>query len=176
MDLEQLTDIAMKVLLLALAPLLAAGCGAAPVSGRAPVELDPVALLALRGDDLDGNAVHLGSLVDAGKPAAVIFWQTWCESCLEEAPRLAKDARAWGDRIAFVGVVPGPDDVVRESEVRRVAAEHALPYRQVRDRDLAWTKAFRVQGTPVVVVIDGEGRVLFRGHGAPSDWGAFLLP
>jgi thiol-disulfide isomerase/thioredoxin len=140
------------------------------------VQLDAGALLALKGTDVDGESIHLGALAETGKPTAVIFWQTWCAPCLRETPRLAKAAKEWGDRITFVGVVPGPDSSVREDEVRRLAEEHALPYPQVRDRELAWSKAFQVQGTPTIFVLDREGHVLFSGHRSPGDWGAFLTP
>ena len=164
----------MKILLAAIALLLACGCGATPSSSSTLVPLDAPALLALHGTDIDGRAVDLGALAGAGKPVAVIFWQTWCKSCLEEAPRLARDAKAYGDRIAFLGVVPGPDDAVDEDEVRRLATKFGLPYPEVRDRDLVWTKAFAITGTPTLLLLDAKGRTLYRGHRPPADWGALL--
>ncbi len=165
----------MKGLSFALALFLAVGC-AGPSSTSAPVSLDPGALLALDGADLDGNVVALRSLVNEGKPAAVIFWQTWCKPCLAKTPQLAADARTWGDRIAFVGVVSGGDSTVREDEVKRIVSEHSVPYPQVRDRDLSWARAFGIEGTPTIVVIDGEGAVRYRGNQLPPDWGAVLRP
>ena len=42
-----------------------------------------------------------------GKPLLVHFWATWCDSCVEELPRLAKDARGWAEQgvvLVFVSV------------------------------------------------------------------------
>jgi hypothetical protein len=75
--------------------------------------------------------------------------------------------------VAFFGVVPGTDERVDDGEVRRVASELGFPYPQVRDRDLALTERFDVQGTPTILVLEGNGELVYRGHRAPPDWNAF---
>jgi len=120
--------------------------------------------------DMDGGTHDLDEALQAGRPVALIFWQTWCASCIEEAPQLAADARAHGDEILFVGVVPGPDDYVDDGEVEQMAAKLGLPYPQVRDRDLSLSRRFEVKGTPTIVVLGKGGRILYNGHRPPEDW------
>lgn len=124
--------------------------------------------------DRSGVQHDLGASLAAGKKVALIFWQTWCGSCLEEAPQLAKDAKQWGQDILFLGVIPGPKGSVDEAAVDQVVAKFGLPYAQVRDTELALTKRFEVQGTPTIIVLGVDGRILFRGHQAPANWGDYV--
>lgn len=124
--------------------------------------------------DMDGNTADLSRTMEAGKPVALVFWQTWCASCLAEAPELVEAARMYGDEIAFFGVVPGPDDTVDDGKVREVAGRLGLSYPQIRDRDLALTRRFSVEGTPTILVLESEGKLLYRGHRVPDDWSSLL--
>jgi thiol-disulfide isomerase/thioredoxin len=143
--------------------LLLAACSA-PAPGAelpAPLAQDEVSLV-----DMDGTSYRLA----AGREVALVFWQTWCESCLREGPGIAAAARELEGEVDFFGVVPGPDDVVDDAEVRRVAEELGSTYPQVRDRDLALTRRFGVNGTPTIVVIGSDGAVRHHGHEPPSSW------
>ena len=43
-----------------------------------------------------------------------------------------------------------------------------LPYRNVRDRELELTDALGITGTPTIVVLGPNGRILYRGHEVPE--------
>lgn len=105
----------------------------------------------------------------------LVFWQTWCASCVAEAPDLAAAAREHADDWYFVGVVPGPDRIVDDREVERVSAELHLPYSHVRDRDGAWSNALAVAGTPTLIALARDGTVGWRGNRPPADWTALHL-
>ena len=154
----------MLRLLLICLPLVLAACASTPAPPQQhprPAELKLVAM--------DGAPLRLDMAMADGKGVVLVFWQTWCESCLEEAPALAQAAREHTSDYVFVGVVPGPDDTVDDGEVHRLAAELELPYPQVRDRDLSLTRAFGVEGTPTIVIMDSNGDIRFSGHRVP-DW------
>jgi thiol-disulfide isomerase/thioredoxin len=152
---------------------LATAC-AAPDASQAPDSRaedgtpPPVALPTLT--DMDGQRIDLGATAAAGKSTAFVFWQTWCASCIREAPELARIARLRSDSVQFVGVIPGPDDDVDEDEVRRLVAKFDLPYPQVRDRDLVLSDRFEVKGTPTIVVLDPTGVVRYVGNEPPEVW------
>ena len=128
--------------------------------------------LALVLTDMDGRAHDLDATLREGRPVALVFWQTWCASCIREAPELASAARAYGEDILFLGVVPGTDEYVDDGEVEEMAAELGLPYPQVRDRDLALSRRYGVEGTPTIVVLGAGGRILYDDHRPPADWSA----
>lgn len=124
--------------------------------------------------DMDGKTHDADAMLAAGKPVVLVFWQTWCSSCKREAPELADAVEQYGESMQFFGVVSGPDHIVDDAKVRKVAKDWHHPQPQVRDRDLALTKRFNVRGTPVIIVLGLEGRILFRGYRLPDDWTSFL--
>lgn len=149
---------------------LLAGC-AAPRPGPAAGPGAGDAPLAVT--DLDGGRHDLEQALERGEHVALVFWQTWCASCREEAPAVAAAAREHGQGLRFVGVVPGRDDVVDDAEVRAtIAAWGYGGFPQVRDRDLRLTRLLDVRGTPTIVVLARGRRVLYRGHRPPASWQA----
>jgi thiol-disulfide isomerase/thioredoxin len=126
--------------------------------------------------DMDGRTHDADALLAAGRPVVLVFWQTWCPSCKREAPELAHAVKQYGDSIDFFGVISGPDDVVDDTKVLRVAEEWGHRHPQIRDRDLTLTKRFKVVGTPVIIVLGRDAQELFRGYRLPEDWSVFLGP
>ncbi len=157
--------------LLSILPLIAA-CGSTGQTGPAPALQYDVQNLGVV--DRGGNQHDIGTTLDRNKPVTLIFWQSWCAPCLQEAPALAAAARQWGERMLFLGVIPGPESAVDEDAVDAAVDKHGLNYGQIRDKDMALTKLFGVQGTPTILVLGKGGKVLFRGHETPTDWSAFL--
>jgi cytochrome c biogenesis protein CcmG/thiol:disulfide interchange protein DsbE len=151
---------------------LLAGCSSSPEApGHAAAGARPPALVVAA---TDGRSVDLDAEMRAGRTVVLVFWQTWCGPCLAEAPHLAQAARDHADELAFVGVVPGPAGTVDEDELARVVKRLGLPYPQVRDTDLAWSRAFAIQGTPTIVALRADGSAGWTGHRAPADWRALL--
>jgi len=148
---------------------LLAACGAtAAARERGPL---PTPLVVV---DRAGESYDLDALLAGGRPLTLVFWQSWCESCLAEAPQVAAAARELEGHVAFVGVVPGPDAVVDQAAVDAAIERFGLPAPQVRDHDLVLTRGFGVDGTPTVLVLGRRREELYRGHELPPDWSAWL--
>ncbi len=128
----------------------------------------------LRFEDMDGRPHDADAILASGRPVVFVFWQTWCPSCKKEAPELAHAVERYGDRIQFFGVISGPDEDVDDDNVRKTAGDWGHLQPQIRDRDLALATRFEVTGTPVIVVLGEQARVLYRGYRLPEDWTAFL--
>lgn len=93
-----------------------------------------------------------------GRPAMVAFWATWCAPCRRELPRLSKLG------IPLLGVTDEDPGVVegylKESGVKLTPVYD--PGGVIRER-------FEVSSLPVVLLIDGEGKVLRRFENEPTD-------
>ncbi len=135
----------------------------------------PARTVAFEGESLvvvdrAGASHDLSALLKEGHPVVLVFWQSWCGSCLAEAPQLAKDSEQWGQQLNFFGVVPGPSESVDEPAIDRVIKQFGLPHPQVRDTDLSLTKRFQIEGTPTILVLGPQEQVLYRSHDLPADW------
>ncbi|MEZ6187155.1 MAG: TlpA disulfide reductase family protein [Planctomycetota bacterium] len=156
---------APSLALIALA--LSLGC-ASPEPAPAKAA-DPVQVGTLHA--LNGVSYDVDQALARGETVALVFWQTWCESCEKEAPLVAQAAKEHTGKIRFFGVVPGKDETVKESEVLAVADTWGYAtFPQVRDRDLSLTQKLGVKGTPTIVVLGKGSEVLFNGHRPPQDW------
>ena len=127
----------------------------------------PRRLLQTELHDTAGQSVVLADELATGKKVALVFWQEWCPSCRAEAPELVAASRKCED-LEILGVVPGPDSVVDTPALERAIRELHLPYRNVRDRELELTDALGITGTPTIVVLGPNGRILYRGHEVPE--------
>jgi thiol-disulfide isomerase/thioredoxin len=155
---------------LALLPLLSA-CSTAGAGGAesvAVVDTLPASLFTERLGAVGGPERRVADSLEAGRPVVLVFWQSWCGSCVAEAPELAAAAREHTE-FDFYGIVSGPAGKVDEFAVARIAGELELPYPNLRDTSLLLTEGLGVTGTPTI----GPDRSLrYSGHVPPADWSA----
>jgi cytochrome c biogenesis protein CcmG/thiol:disulfide interchange protein DsbE len=107
---------------------------------------------------LDGHPIDLASF--RGKVVAVNFWATWCGPCRMEMPELAEVWTENRDRcFELLGVAEesGREDVLRTAP--------SIPYPILLDERAEALEPWGVQGYPITVLVDPEGRVrqTFRG-------------
>lgn len=158
---------ALAFLALVLATAGCAGPGAddgAPTPTLAALDLGSTWQLT----DLDGTVHAPGRELADGERVMLVFWQTWCGSCVAEAPEVERVHRAGGDLHVY-GVVSGSAVDVDADDVRGTALHLGLTYPQILDRDLTLTNGFAVDGTPTVIVLGANGDVLYTGHALPTD-------
>lgn len=120
--------------------------------------------------DRTGEPLDLARTLQSGHHIVFVFWQSWCASCKKEAPALVEASRRFGGQAQFVGVISGPENRIDERKVDQFILQTKLPYPQVRDKDLRLTREFDVKGTPTIIVIAPDGRIVYYGHRAPSSW------
>ena len=113
-------------------------------------------------EDLDGNAVSLLEVVDGG-PALIEFWASWCEQCELLQPEIDAVQERFGERIKVVAVAVAVSQSVRR--VRRHVDQHEPGYTFVYDAKGEAVRAYEALTTSIVVLVDGEGRVVSTGVG-----------
>jgi peroxiredoxin len=114
---------------------------------------------------LSGERMELSSVV-RGRVALLSFWATWCDSCTREIDslnRLAARTAARRDALV-VGVAVGEPHAAVGTFVR----EHGVRYAQLVDEDFRLADALGQRNVPATLVIDRDGRVVYRGDGLDS--------
>lgn len=117
---------------------------------------------------LDGLSFVKGGpvTIEPGKVYVVEFWATWCPPCRESIPHLTEVAAKFKDKgVVVVGVsVEDEEETVRSfvekqgDQMNYVVAFD--PGKTVRD---AYMKAFAERYIPHAFLVDGTGKVVWRG-------------
>lgn len=118
-------------------------------------------------ETLDGTAADLSTVVGGGRPTLIEFWATWCSNCKELEPTLMAALETYGDRVRFVGVAVSVNQ--SDERVRRYIARNMQGFTHFYDRRGNAVTAYDVPATSYVVVLDGEGKVVYGGVGGRQD-------
>jgi hypothetical protein len=130
--------------------------------------------------DSDPSAARLSKKIDnirftdaTGKPFAlydfkdrkaivVVFLSFDCPVSTSYSEPLADLARAYGDRVAFVGVATNPDEDAAQVEKRR--EEYQLPFPVFRDDGYRAADALKAETTPEAFILDRNFVLRYRGR------------
>jgi cytochrome c biogenesis protein CcmG, thiol:disulfide interchange protein DsbE len=112
---------------------------------------------ALPHESLVGPTQALASMLSAEghRPAAVVFWASWCGPCAHEAPAIERFAQSADGRGRVVGV--NWSDAL--SGARSFLKRYAWTFPNVRDAEGTVGNAYRITGLPTTFVLDGSGRI-----------------
>lgn len=100
-----------------------------------------------------------------GVPVVVNIWASWCGPCVEEAPHLARLARATAGRVQFLGV----DILDQLVPARAFVLRFGWPYPSVFDPRGAIRDSLGLLGQPHTLVFDREGRRVFTWSGPVTE-------
>ena len=130
----------------------------------APLEL-PFAVPELEVRSLEGDVVPL--TVGGGELTVLDFWATWCQPCKKTMRQLQKRFERGGLRIVGVSIDEGDDAL---DKVRKTIKSWGIRYPIVLDdqESPAWT-ALKVYAVPTMMLVDREGRVIWRFTGPEGD-------
>ena len=141
----------------------------------------PRRLFDLSLSDLQGNPIPLATLVDEGSDYVLIdFFGTWCDPCRVTIPRLVDWETRFAGRLSVVGVAyerGGRDQAAANVEraARLLGIRYPLalgrtgetPVGQAPSCPLA--RWFEVERFPTLVLLDRQGRVIWKGEGGRAE-------
>jgi peroxiredoxin/tetratricopeptide (TPR) repeat protein len=107
--------------------------------------------------DFDGKPVSLSSL--RGKVVVLSFWFPACGPCRVELPLMQKlytDYKSKG--VEFLAL----DMMADDGGARRFFVEKGIGFQSLSSSWLAEGAAYGVDSAPTTIVVDGQGRMLFR--------------
>ncbi|MHB1242156.1 MAG: TlpA family protein disulfide reductase [Gaiellaceae bacterium] len=90
-----------------------------------------------------------------GEPVYVDVWASWCPSCREEAPMIARLARRYGRDVRFVGV----DTQDGAAAGRAFVREFGLDFPHLFDPSTKIALRLGVDGVPTAFLVDRQGRI-----------------
>ena len=118
--------------------------------------------------DLSGNPMRFKDL-DADF-ILLDFWGTWCEPCLKSIPHLIELQERMGKKLVVLGIACEQD--APENSAKRVA-ETARKLKvnypvllSRNDGSCPLQEAFHIQAFPTMILVDREGRILWRDQGS----------
>lgn len=134
-------------------------------------EVDPSPPFAVRTVEASGSEAGATTIPQGDRPAVVAFVQTHCPTAEETLQNLAaaREDRDAADSVDAVAVLHGG---VRDQRPETVAdwwEDRGVDWPVGIDEDGALHDFYDIDGSPVVVVIDGDGEVRWREDGGTAE-------
>jgi thiol-disulfide isomerase/thioredoxin len=122
--------------------------------------------------DLNGKRVNLSDF--RGKVVVLDFWATWCMPCIASFPAMKKMVEKHPE-VVFLFIATQEKEENALSRVKTFISKGKYPFHVLMDEPLPGQKGFKAvsaykpQGIPAKVVIDGKGRQRFMSTGFSTD-------
>lgn len=153
------SDLPLFLTIALLVPVLAV----LPVAHAAAKLAASVGHVAPNFSRLDLNHQKVDVSAYRGKVVLLNFWATWCGPCLVEIPRFVEWQKEFGGQgLQIIGV--SMDD--SEAPVRTAYEKYKLNYPVVMGDARLGELYGGIFGLPVTFLIDRQGKIRFRHHGA----------
>ena len=120
------------------------------VGGQAP---------SFTGTTITGDTISLDGVLQ-NKDALLVFWTTWCPSCISEIPEIEKFYKENKNEIAVIGINAGES----KDKVQRFIDRQDISYPVVIDEDQSISKSYGLVGVPTLVLIGSDHLVKYYGH------------
>ena len=116
--------------------------------------------------DMEGRPVSLHEYNEKN-PVLLLFWTTWCPFCRKELgvlnktyPQLVQE----GVKLFTIDVGESPE------RVRSFAKSRDLKLSVLLDQDGVAADAYKVLGVPTYILINKQGKIVFRDNSFPQEY------
>jgi thiol-disulfide isomerase/thioredoxin len=120
--------------------------------------------------DLKGNLFNTQSLLKDG-PILFDFWASWCIPCIQDLPQVKRMAALYASRgltVIFVSI-DGKDEMAWKKAIEKYDLE-AYRHFLVQGNSIdAITKNLAVQGIPDKILVDKQGKIVYRKVGSGTE-------
>lgn len=113
-------------------------------------------LPALEGPTLEPPPPTIALRDLRGAPAFVNVWASWCPSCREEAPMIARLSREFAGRVQFLGI--DVEDV--RDDARAFIRRYGLRFPHLFDPQAEIARELGVFGVPTAFLVDRDARIV----------------
>lgn len=114
---------------------------------------------------LEGKKYSLDTL-RKDKHVMLVFWAAECVYCYAHVKEFNRAHEKYKDRLTIAAINIGGE---YDPEVAEYVKDNDLKYLVLSDRlnNLDVSESYRVLGTPTIVLVSPEGKVIFYGHKMP---------
>jgi len=119
---------------------------------------------------IDGKSVKMDTLNNAGKPIIMSFFGTFCKPCMRELDAIAEVYDEWQEETGVRLVLVSIDRAQDVQKVKPLVANHGWSYEVFLDTNEELKRALGCQMVPFVVILDGQGKVVYK-HSGYTDGG-----
>jgi len=117
-------------------------------------------------ETFDGNTFSHKTL--AGKPALVVFWNTWCPVCRKELPEVSRLSRKFPpDKLTVLAVNTGMND--SEPKARAYWEKYGYRFPGAFDHTFEVGQAFGIRGVPTIFLFDAKGVAIYKQSRLPEN-------
>ena len=125
--------------------------------------------------DIDGKDVEVAKLRNDGKPFIIDFFATWCKPCNRELDAISEVYDDWQRETGVKLVAVSIDQAQNIHKVKPLADSHGWEFDILLDPNGELQRALGVQMIPYVLVVDGNGNIVYRHNGYTDGEEAELL-
>ena len=115
--------------------------------------------------DIEGNQVKTDTLAGPGHPVIVSFFATWCKPCQRELSAIAEVYDEWQEETGVEVIAVSIDEAQSANRVKPLVDSKNWPYRVLLDPNGELKRALGIQLIPYVVVIDENGKIIYKHNG-----------
>jgi peroxiredoxin len=121
---------------------------------------------------IEGEEIQLKSY-QGEKIVHLVFWATWCPSCLMELPKLKNLYYAAENKpYEVLSIDVGLNDSIER--VKQTQARYQLPYKILFDGTGEVSRRYGIIGVPTHIIINKEGMVIDRFNQLPENPKTYL--
>lgn len=112
---------------------------------------------------LEGGEANLAEIVSQ-KPTLLVFWATWCPSCIEEIPLLNE----WAEKYPQLQIL-GIDVQESRERVGEFLKKREVRYPILLDEEAEVASQYGLVGIPATLLLAKGGRVIYYGFSLPEN-------
>lgn len=116
-------------------------------------------------NDIDGNKVQIDTIGTHGQPVIIDFFATWCKPCNRELSAISEVYKEWQEETGMRLVAVSIDQAQNIHKVKPLVDENGWEYEVLLDPNSDLKRAFGIQMIPYVLIIDGNGKIIYRHSG-----------
>jgi len=115
--------------------------------------------------DAGGREVSLGPFIGK-KPVLLVFWATWCPHCNESVPVINRmhTEPPTSETLTILAL----DFMESREKVSAFIASKKVAFPVLLDGSGSVARKYRVVGIPTYVLIDRDGKIVYRDHEIPE--------